>query len=92
MADSERRPELSPPGDGEQGDAERGRGLELVDNLSSGSWGVAERVVGKTVWAQIKRPAPLVTLDDPDGDGPRAGVGYAEAPHNALKEQSSPSP
>lgn len=56
--DAERHPELSPPSDGEQGDAERGRGLELVDTLTGGTWGVAERVVGKTVWAQIKRPAP----------------------------------
>ncbi|MCL7379629.1 ATP-binding protein [Streptomyces sp. 35G-GA-8] len=58
-ADAERHPELSPPSDGDQGDAERGRGLEMVDVLSGGAWGVAERPVGKTVWAQIKRPAPL---------------------------------
>ncbi|MFE2032969.1 ATP-binding protein [Streptomyces scopuliridis] len=58
-ADAERHPELSPPSDREQGDTERGRGLELVDTLTGGAWGVAERIVGKTVWAQIKRPAPL---------------------------------
>ncbi|TWV40347.1 ATP-binding protein [Streptomyces misionensis] len=31
---------------------ERGRGLILVEALSR-KWGVAERVVGKTVWAEI---------------------------------------
>ncbi|MFD8914987.1 ATP-binding protein [Streptomyces sp. NPDC059575] len=29
-----------------------GRGLEIVDALS-GTWGVAEQVVGKTVWAEL---------------------------------------
>ncbi|MGW5336604.1 ATP-binding protein [Streptomyces bauhiniae] len=29
-----------------------GRGLEIVDTLSS-SWGVIEHVVGKTVWAEL---------------------------------------
>lgn len=35
-------------------DAEAGRGLRLVEALAE-KWGVAERVVGKTVWAEIGR-------------------------------------
>ncbi|MGW0936957.1 ATP-binding protein [Streptomyces sp. NPDC002666] len=33
-------------------DAEVGRGLHLVEALAA-KWGVAERVVGKTVWAEV---------------------------------------
>ncbi|MFF3391333.1 ATP-binding protein [Streptomyces sp. NPDC002669] len=47
-ARGERRPELRPfrPG------AESGFGLHLVEGLAA-SWGVEERVVGKTVWAEL---------------------------------------
>ncbi|MFI6864279.1 ATP-binding protein [Streptomyces sp. NPDC050421] len=44
----ERRPELC----AEAIDAEAGRGLRLVEALAA-KWGVAERVVGKTVWADV---------------------------------------
>jgi anti-sigma regulatory factor (Ser/Thr protein kinase) len=38
-------------------DAEGGRGLLLVTLLSR-TWGVAERVVGKTVWAELSLKEP----------------------------------
>jgi anti-sigma regulatory factor (Ser/Thr protein kinase) len=38
-------------------DAERGRGLIIV-TLLAGTWGVAERDVGKTVWAELSLGAP----------------------------------
>ncbi|MFG2982734.1 ATP-binding protein [Streptomyces sp. NPDC048258] len=44
----ERRPELRAAGDDEQ----YGRGLHIVDLLSE-RWGAADRVVGKTVWAEL---------------------------------------
>ncbi|MFJ6437182.1 ATP-binding protein [Streptomyces sp. NPDC091416] len=46
-ARSERRPEMRE----EQAGAEAGHGLRLVEALAA-KWGVAERVVGKTVWAE----------------------------------------
>ncbi|WP_327352481.1 ATP-binding protein [Streptomyces sp. NBC_01304] len=36
-------------------DAEGGRGLQLVDALAE-DWGVRDRGVGKTVWAEVKGP------------------------------------
>jgi anti-sigma regulatory factor (Ser/Thr protein kinase) len=39
-------------------DAGSGRGLHLVALLTGGAWGVLERVVGKTVWAEIACPGP----------------------------------
>lgn len=36
---------------------EHGRGLIVVDALSR-TWGVRERVVGKTVWAEIPLAGP----------------------------------
>ncbi|MFD8688703.1 ATP-binding protein [Streptomyces sp. NPDC059651] len=48
-ARGERRPELCARGAG----AEAGHGLHLVEALAV-KWGVAERVVGKTVWAEIR--------------------------------------
>ncbi|WP_371603544.1 ATP-binding protein [Streptomyces sp. NBC_01220] len=49
-ARGERRPEMCE----EQAGAEAGHGLRLVEALAA-KWGVAERVVGKTVWAEIGR-------------------------------------
>lgn len=46
-ARGERRPEMRE----EQAGAEAGHGLRLVEALAA-KWGVAERVVGKTVWAE----------------------------------------
>ncbi|MGW1493808.1 ATP-binding protein [Streptomyces sp. NPDC002402] len=36
-------------------DSETGRGLLLVDALAT-NWGTADRVVGKTVWAELPLP------------------------------------
>jgi len=47
-ARGERRPELCAGGPGGEG----GHGLRLVAALAA-EWGVAERVVGKTVWARV---------------------------------------
>ncbi|MFJ7629738.1 ATP-binding protein [Streptomyces sp. NPDC097595] len=47
-ARGERRPELCSGGP----DAEDGHGLRLVEALAA-EWGVAERIVGKTVWARV---------------------------------------
>ncbi|TXS44345.1 ATP-binding protein [Streptomyces sp. OR43] len=47
-ARGERRPEMC----AHAIDAESGRGLRLVEALAA-KWGVAERVVGKTVWAEV---------------------------------------
>lgn len=47
-ARGERRPELCAPEIG----AESGHGLRLVEALAA-KWGVAERVVGKAVWADV---------------------------------------
>lgn len=61
---SDTRTERRPPAPGDlvepAADAETGRGLLLVQALSS-AWGVAERPVGKTVWADIARPAVTVS-------------------------------
>jgi hypothetical protein len=50
-------------------DAERGRGLTLVDALTRGSWGASQRDgVGKAVWA-------VLALDDePDAANSPAEV------------------
>ncbi|WP_405937336.1 ATP-binding protein [Streptomyces sp. NBC_00726] len=47
-ARGERRPELRTGGPA----AEGGHGLRLVEALAA-EWGVAERIVGKTVWARV---------------------------------------
>ncbi|MDT0267957.1 ATP-binding protein [Streptomyces sp. DSM 44915] len=39
-------------GGGVNGDSETGRGLDVVEAITS-RWGVAERVIGKTVWAEL---------------------------------------
>lgn len=44
----ERRPELRTAGDDDQ----YGRGLQIVSLLSE-RWGASDRVVGKTVWAEL---------------------------------------
>ncbi|MFD4240094.1 ATP-binding protein [Streptomyces sp. NPDC058525] len=44
----ERRPELRTAG----GDEQYGRGLQIVSTLSQ-RWGACDRVVGKTVWAEL---------------------------------------
>ncbi|WNI24230.1 ATP-binding protein [Streptomyces sp. ITFR-16] len=49
-ARGDRMPERYAPGPG----AEAGHGLNLVEALAT-AWGVAERVVGKTVWARVAR-------------------------------------
>lgn len=55
----DRRPELRKPAD----NAENGRGLVLVDAISS-AWGVSRRPTGKTVWCElpaVARPDTPVT-------------------------------
>ncbi|WP_406304441.1 ATP-binding protein [Streptomyces sp. NBC_00885] len=47
-ARADRQPSPRPP----TPDAETGRGLLLVDALAT-AWGTADRVVGKTVWAEL---------------------------------------
>ncbi|NUK54629.1 ATP-binding protein [Streptomyces lunaelactis] len=47
-ARADREPAPRPP----TPDSETGRGLLLVDALAS-AWGTADRVVGKTVWAEL---------------------------------------
>lgn len=38
--------------------AESGYGLRIVDALAT-DWGVMDRIIGKTVWAELaRRPAP----------------------------------
>ncbi|MFI6652083.1 ATP-binding protein [Streptomyces sp. NPDC050529] len=49
-ARGERRPEMSAPEVG----AEAGHGLHLVEALAAKWGGVAERVIGKTVWAECR--------------------------------------
>jgi anti-sigma regulatory factor (Ser/Thr protein kinase) len=55
-ARGERRPLLRRGGAPLPSDGETGRGLLLVQALSHG-WGVAPRAAGKTVWAEVARPA-----------------------------------
>ncbi|MGW9115628.1 ATP-binding protein [Streptomyces sp. NPDC055663] len=50
-ARGERGPEVRPSGPG----AESGYGLHLVGALTT-AWGVKDRVVGKTVWAELAAP------------------------------------
>jgi anti-sigma regulatory factor (Ser/Thr protein kinase) len=50
-------------------DAEGGRGLVLVTLLSQ-AWGVTERTVGKTVWAELPLKEP--SDDDAQSTRPRA--------------------
>ncbi|PZT72396.1 MULTISPECIES: ATP-binding protein [unclassified Streptomyces] len=52
-ARGERRPELCAGGP----DAESGYGLRLVAALAA-EWGVADRVIGKTVWARVASGTP----------------------------------
>ncbi|WP_405890487.1 ATP-binding protein [Streptomyces sp. NBC_00133] len=47
-------PELNLP----KPDAEAGRGLLLVEALAT-DWGVGDRVIGKTVWAEVPRFAVI---------------------------------
>ncbi len=49
----ERRPELQHVG----ADRRFGRGLHIVDALSR-HWGVDDRTIGKTVWAELAAPVP----------------------------------
>ncbi|GAA2221708.1 ATP-binding protein [Streptomyces amakusaensis] len=49
---SDARAECAPVPRDPSADAESGRGLFLIEALAS-SWGTKERVVGKTVWADI---------------------------------------
>lgn len=49
-ARGDREPSPRPPAP----DSETGRGLLLVDALAT-KWGTADRVVGKTVWAELSR-------------------------------------
>ncbi|MFI6609288.1 ATP-binding protein [Streptomyces sp. NPDC050507] len=53
-SDGDTRPQLTHVAPADQPETEGGRGLELVAALSEGRWGVVERVVGKTVWAEVK--------------------------------------
>lgn len=50
-ARGDRAPELRPP----DPEAETGRGLRLVE-ATAAAWGVTERLIGKTVWAELRAP------------------------------------
>ncbi|MEV0988192.1 ATP-binding protein [Streptomyces sp. NPDC049949] len=50
----ERRPALQPHPDPHADQAEGGRGLRIVDAVAA-DWGVTDRVIGKTVWAELGR-------------------------------------
>ncbi|MFF0217349.1 ATP-binding protein [Streptomyces vinaceus] len=61
----ERRPAVQPP----SVQAEGGRGLRIVDAVAA-DWGVTDRVIGKTVWAELTVRtawAPRVGDGGPDG-------------------------
>jgi serine/threonine-protein kinase RsbW len=45
---------------GAENDSESGRGLTVISSLTT-KWGVAERVIGKTVWAEISLNREQVT-------------------------------
>lgn len=55
-ARDDRRPEVRRA----NADDASGRGLGLVDALV-GEWGVTDRAVGKTVWAELDVPVELIT-------------------------------
>ncbi|MGW7076764.1 ATP-binding protein [Streptomyces sp. NPDC054866] len=48
-ARGDRVPQLCPP----DPEAESGRGLRLVE-ATAATWGVTERLIGKTVWAELR--------------------------------------
>ncbi|MFG2500158.1 ATP-binding protein [Streptomyces sp. NPDC048441] len=50
-ARGDRVPELRPTDPG----AETGRGLRIVE-ATAATWGVTERRIGKTVWAELRAP------------------------------------
>ncbi|NEA62025.1 ATP-binding protein [Streptomyces sp. SID12488] len=58
------RTERQPPTPGQvappSADSECGRGLLLVQGLSH-AWGITERVIGKTIWAEVPLPAAHLT-------------------------------
>lgn len=56
----DRRPEMQQAGP----DGESGRGLCVVQALAS-SWGVTERVVGKTVWAELRHEGQAAAASPP---------------------------
>lgn len=56
-ARGDRVPELRPPAP----EVETGRGLCLVEAVAA-TWGVTERRVGKTVWAELRAPSPELSF------------------------------
>ncbi|MFC8131291.1 ATP-binding protein [Streptomyces sp. NPDC057302] len=56
-ARGDRVPELRPP----DPEAESGRGLRLVE-ATDATWGVVERLIGKTVWAELRAPSPELSF------------------------------
>jgi hypothetical protein len=76
VSDTRTERKVPAPGDvaAPTADAESGRGLILVEALAQ-AWGVVPRVVGKTVWALVERPAAVAAEER---DGPSRGPGAAE--------------
>ncbi|MEU5957343.1 ATP-binding protein [Streptomyces sp. NPDC047525] len=56
-ARGDRAPELRSVGP----EAEAGRGLRLVE-ATAAAWGVTERRIGKTVWAELRAPSPELSF------------------------------
>lgn len=56
-ARGDRVPELRAP----DPEAESGRGLRLVE-ATAATWGVTERRIGKTVWAELRAPSPELSF------------------------------
>lgn len=56
-ARGDRVPELRPPAP----EVETGRGLCLVEAVAA-TWGVTERRIGKTVWAELRAPSPELSF------------------------------
>jgi anti-sigma regulatory factor (Ser/Thr protein kinase) len=75
--------------------AEGGRGLELVANLSQRRWGVRSVEVGKRVWAQVGTEAPASSCPGADPTVSAFGAMRASscsAGVRLLKVQSSAAP
>ncbi|MFJ8636799.1 ATP-binding protein [Streptomyces sp. NPDC093568] len=57
---TERRPPTPGQAEPPSAESESGRGLLLVQELSQ-AWGITERSIGKTVWAEVPLPAAHLT-------------------------------
>ncbi|MER5872840.1 ATP-binding protein [Streptomyces sp. NPDC002044] len=63
-ARADRRPAVGPYAD----QAESGHGLRIVEALAAG-WGVVDRLVGKTVWAELPLAGRSAGQEPPPGGG-----------------------